>query len=65
MSGPKKTYRVYCLDASEQMVTAELIEAASDEDAIAQAQANGFGDKCEIWQARRLVAELRSELMAG
>jgi hypothetical protein len=58
MSSSLKTYRVYCLDASREMVSADLIQAASDEDAIAQAEAAGFGAQCEIWENRRLVASL-------
>jgi hypothetical protein len=58
MSSPQKTYRVYCLDAEHHMVSADWIEAVSDEDAIALAEARGFGSKCEVWEGRRLVAEL-------
>lgn len=58
MSSPTKTYRVYCFDAAHRVLTADLIEAASDEEAIATAEAKGFGSKCEIWDGRRLVAEL-------
>ena len=65
MSPSLKTYRVYCLDSSQEMVTADLIQAASDEEAIAQAEANGFGSKCEIWEGRRLVAQLEEERRTG
>jgi hypothetical protein len=58
MSAPLKTYRVYSYDAAHKVVTAELIEADSDDAAIATAEAAGFGTKCEIWDGRRLVAEL-------
>ena len=66
MSGPQKaapprTYRVVCYDAANRLVTADLIEAASDEDAIASAQAAGYGTKCEIWHGSRLVAHLEAE----
>ena len=56
---PRKTYRVYCFDSALQVVTADEINASSDEEAIAAAEAAGFGSKCEIWQRRRLVAELQ------
>ena len=62
MSSPNRTYRVYCFDAARRMVTADFIEAVSDEDAIAKAESKGFGSKCEIWDGRRLVAELVEEL---
>lgn len=58
MSEPKKTYRVYCYDSVHKVVSVELISAASDEDAIAEAEAQGFGSRCEIWDGRRLVAHL-------
>jgi hypothetical protein len=65
MSSPLKTYRVYCYDAAHKQLTADFIEAANDADAIAQAQATGFGSKCEIWDGRRLVAQLEGERQAG
>jgi len=61
MSAPENTYRVYCYDAAARIVTADWIEADSDEDAIAKANAAGFGSKCELWQGKRLVAELDAE----
>lgn len=61
MSHPTRTYRVYCFDSEHNIVTADLIEAVDDADAIARAEAAGFGSKCEIWDGRRLVAELGDE----
>jgi len=58
---PPKTYRVYCYDGARQIVTADFIHAADDADAVAKAQAAGFGSKCEIWDGKRLVAQLESE----
>jgi hypothetical protein len=58
VSAPLKTYRVYCYDGARNIVTADWIEAASDEEAIAEARAKGFGSKCEIWEGSRLVAAL-------
>ena len=57
-SSPMKTYRVYCYDGRHKILTADWLVAASDEEAIAKAEAKGFGSKCEIWDGRRLVAEL-------
>ena len=56
-----KTYRVYCFDAAHKVLTADWLQAASDEDAIAKAEAQGFGTKCEIWDGKRLVAQLEDE----
>lgn len=61
MSQPMKTYRVYCFGALHKIVTADWIEAADDEAAIARAQESGFGSKCEVWDGRRLVAQLGGE----
>jgi hypothetical protein len=61
MSATQKTYRVYCYDDANKVVTADFIEAASDEEAIAKAKTAGFGSKCEIWDERRLVAQLEDE----
>lgn len=61
MSSPMKTYRVYCFDAAHKIVTADFVEAASDEEAIALAEAQGFGTKCEIWDGKRLVAQLEDD----
>ena len=61
MSSPLKTYRVYSFDLVRKEVTADFIKAADDEQAIATAEATGFGSKCEIWDERRLVAQLEGE----
>ena len=61
MSAPKKTYRVYCYDSASKIVTADFIHASSDGEAIATAEAKGFGSKCEIWDGKRLVAQLEGE----
>lgn len=61
MSSSLKTYRIYCYDALNQEVTADWIEALDDEEAIAKVEAAGFGSKCEIWEGKRLVAELEGE----
>ena len=55
-----KTYRVYCYDGARKQLTNDLIEAATDDDAIAQANSMGFGTRCELWEGNRLVAELES-----
>jgi hypothetical protein len=64
MSAPQKTYRVYCYDAVHKVVSNDLIEAASDEQAIAAAEAAGFGSMCEIWEGDRLVAKLEERRSA-
>ena len=62
MSTPeKKTYRVYSYDAPRKAVSADWIEASSDEAAIAAAEAAEFGTRCELWDGQRLVAELQEQ----
>ena len=58
MSSALTTYRVYCFDGVHKVLTTDLIEAATDEEAIAMAEKAGYGSQCEIWEGRRLVAEL-------
>ena len=65
MSDSPGTYRIYCYDGAHKIVTADWIDAESDEDAVAKAHAAGFGSKCEIWQDQRLVAQLVAERRLG
>ena len=65
MSSPAKTYRVYCYDAAHRVVTADWIDAADDDEAIAKAEAAGFGSKCEVWDGRRLLAQLEAQRSTG
>ena len=64
MSATLKPYRVYCFDSARSIVTADFIQAADDQDAIAKARAKGFGTRCELWDGRRMVAELAQEQRA-
>ena len=61
MSTPLKSYRVYCFDSARHVVSVDEIEAAGDEEAIDKARAQGFGDRCEIWDGKRMVAQLEAE----
>lgn len=56
-----KTYRVYCYDSKHKILTSDWIEAATDEEAIALAEEAGYVTRCEVWDGRRLVAELGGE----
>ena len=58
MSAPVKTYRIYSFDARRQIVSADFIDAPSDAEAIAAAEAVGFGTKGELWDGHRLTAQL-------
>lgn len=61
MSEPPKTYRLYAFDGVHQILSAEFIEAAGDEEAMASAEALGLGRKCELWDGRRMVAQIEAE----
>ena len=52
------SYRYYCLDGTGQLHSAEWFEAESDEVAIAKIEAKHPSSLCEIWQGKRLVANL-------
>lgn len=61
MSELPKIYRVYSFDIERKAVSAEFVNAANDDDAIAKTKEAGFGSKCEIWEGKRLVAQLEEE----
>lgn len=61
MSVPHKIYRLCCYDAANKIVTAELIDLPSDEEAIAIGAARCAGQMVEIWHGRRLVAQFEAE----
>ena len=61
MSVTPRTYRVYTFDRARTAVSADLIRAATDEEAVAAAEASALGHKCEVWDERRLVARLDAE----
>ena len=61
MSSPLKTYRFYSFDSALRILNADMIETASDDEAIAHAETTGYGSKCEIWDGQRLVARLEAE----
>jgi hypothetical protein len=64
LSALQKGYRVYGYDGTRQIVTSDWIEASSDEDAVAQAQALGF-TKCELWHGDRMIAQLEGKHRAA
>jgi hypothetical protein len=60
MPASQKTYRIYCYDGVQRTLSADLIEAPSDEAAIAMVETLEFGTKCEIWESNRMVAQLEA-----
>ena len=61
MSSPLQIYRVYSFDLARKSVDADFIKAIDDDAAIAAVEAEGSGNKCEIWLGRRLVAQIDGE----
>ena len=55
---PSEKYRYYCLDGTGRLHDAAWCEVENDADAIAQITVKHPDGKCEIWQGKRLVAEL-------
>jgi len=52
-------YKLYCLDGAKRIQrAADVISAASDEEAVAQVRALNMPSACEIWQGLRLVATI-------
>lgn len=51
-------YRLYCLNDHGSFAKSYEIEARSDADALAQAQALKLDVHCELWNRNRLVAKL-------
>jgi hypothetical protein len=65
MPSPLKTYRVYSYGRTHEVLTADLVEATNDDEAVAKAEAAGIGSKYEIWEDRRLVAQLYDQRRLG
>ena len=52
-------YRLYRLDGTGRITgAAEVIEGASDEEAVAAARAMRPAGACELWQGRRFVIRI-------
>ena len=51
-------YRLYCLDGAGNIIRAEPLMAATDEEAIQRAQEMSICFKIEIWRRERLVAAI-------
>ena len=58
MFNDQSKYRVYSLDGSGNFLSAEWIDADSDESAITAVQSSKPGSKCEIWDGQRMVTKI-------
>jgi hypothetical protein len=52
------TYRAFILDANDRIVRAEVLSAASDEDAMAAAQPLSLEADIEIWRGSRRIGRV-------
>jgi len=60
-----QTYRYYRLDRVGHLHSAEWFEADSDEEAAAVIGQRHTDGRCEIWQGKRLVAEIRPDRLSA
>ena len=51
-------YRLYLLDGTGKVASAEWLEAADDDSAITAVKARSTARRWELWQRQRLVAEI-------
>ena len=55
------SYRLYRLDGTGKIATAEWLEATDDADAERRARSLNLACTCEIWDRNRLIARLESQ----
>ena len=65
MPNDQSKYRVYSLDGSGKFLSAEWVDADSDETAIAAVQSSKPGSKCELWEGQRMVTELSPQRLVA
>jgi len=58
-------YRLYCLDDSDKICSAEWLEAAGDDEAIQAAADLKKTVSCELWDRNRLLARIPAFGTAG
>ena len=51
-------YIVYCFNRAGRIHRSEWIDAASDEQALAQARAMELSHRCEVWERDRRVGSV-------
>lgn len=49
------SYRLYCLDGSGKIATAEWLEATDDSEALASVRERNHPLNCELWERERFV----------
>ena len=56
------TYRLYRLDGAGKITSADWIEAAGDDQALAEARLRAGDIEYELWQNKRLVKTVRKQV---
>jgi hypothetical protein len=54
-------YRLFCMDCFGKVTSIEMIQAASDEEAVQIAHEMDLGINCEVWEHQRLVARIERQ----
>ena len=54
------SYRLYRLDGAGNIMTADWLEAAIDEDALREAHERVDGSRFELWDGGRLISSSRN-----
>jgi hypothetical protein len=55
------SYRLYCLDGTGSITSAEWLKADSDEQALQVARDLRKGVMCEVWRGEQLIGKIDSE----
>jgi len=58
LASPLVTYRVYCLDGTGKIATAEWLEAVDDADALIILRERRYPLQCELWERERFVGSV-------
>ena len=58
-------YRLCCVDGEGRVARTELIEAATDNEAIRSALELNRAAQCELWQEERFVASIGANKCSG
>lgn len=56
------SYRVYCLDGTGKVASAEWIEADGDKHALSIVNDRWGRHNCELWDGKRLVARIDAKV---
>ena len=58
-------YRLCCVDGEGMVARTEIIEAATDNEAIKSALSLNSAAQCELWQEERFIASIGANKSSG